>query len=210
MKTGGSYDYWLIVATTVVLAVVSSICVGNMFYYKAAAIQELAPAAQWAHMNRMNGIIAPFIVALILLLGICVPKRLLPLIWLHRFTGALLAAAGLTALAAGVHAALLLVLFASLALQTVVLLLALAGSQKLNFEKKNYWLRLGSSLIHLGLILFVLDLYYHQHHTLHLVLFWITTITVVMGMLCCFYAEQGAALGRRLWRRYSGGGEGSS
>ncbi len=209
MKMGGSYDYWLIVATTVVLAVVSLICVGNMFYYKAAAIQELAPAAQWAHMNRMNGMIAPFIGALILLLGICVPKRLMPLLWLHRFTGVLLAAAGLTALAAGVDAALLLVLFASLVLQTLVLLLALAGSQYLNFEKKNYWLRLGSSLIHLGLILFVLDLYYHHHHILHLVLFWITTITVVVGMLCCFYAEESAALVRRLWCRYRGAAAGN-
>lgn len=201
MKISGSYDYWLIVATTVVLGLISLICVGNMFYYKAAAIHELAPALQWAHMNRMNGLIAPFVVVLILLLGICVPKRLLPTTWLHRFTVGLLAAAGLTALAAGLHPALLLVLFASLALQLVVLGLALAGSEHLNFEKKNYWVRLGSSLVHLGLILFVLDLYFHRHHTWHLVLFWVTTGSVVLGMLFCFYAEQTAALIQRYRRR---------
>ncbi|MFH7325718.1 hypothetical protein [Desulfurivibrio sp. C05AmB] len=196
-----SYDYKLIVATTVVLGIISVICVSAMFYFKMAAIHELEPTARWAYQNMMNGIVAPFIVALILLLGICVPKRLLPTAWLHRFTGGLLLAAGLTILLAGLHAGLLLVLFASLALQAVVLVLALAGSAVLNFETKNYWVRLGSSLVHLGLILFVLDLYYHRHHTLHLVLFWITTGSVVLGMLFCFYAEQVAALGRRLWVR---------
>ncbi|MFH7320406.1 hypothetical protein ACHHRT_07295 [Desulfurivibrio sp. D14AmB] len=201
MKLKGSYDYQLILATTVVLFIISVICVYAMFYFKMAAIHELEAAAKWAYMNTMNRVLAPFVVVLILLLGICVPKRLLPTNWLHRFTVVLLAAAGVTTLLAGGHAALLLVLFASLALQVVVLLLALAGSQYLNFEKKNYWVRLGSSLIHLGLILFVLDLYFHRHPALHLVLFWITTATVVLGMLFCFYAEQVAAVGQRYFRR---------
>lgn len=193
-----SYDYQLIVATTVVLGIISLICVYAMFHFKWAAIHQLEPAAKWAYMNTMNGVIAPFIVALILLLGICVPKRLLPEVWLHRFTALLLAAAGITALVAGIKAALLLILFASLALQLVVLVLALLGRANLNFESKNYWVRLGSSLVHLGLILFVLDLYFHRHQTLHLVLFWVTTAAVVLGMLFCFYAEQTANLLRRL------------
>lgn len=45
--------------------------------------------------------------------------------------------------------------------------------------------------------LFVLDLYFHRYHTLHLVLFWVTTGSVVLGMLFCFYAEQVAGLVRR-------------
>ncbi|ADH84763.1 hypothetical protein [Desulfurivibrio alkaliphilus] len=198
-KGSSSYDYKLILATTAVLGIISVICVAAMFYFKAAAIHELPAAAQWAYMNTMNGIMAPFIIALILLLGICVPKRLLPERWLNRFTVALLAAALVTFLAVGGHPALLLILFASLALQLVVLGMALAGSASLNFESKNYWVRLGSSLVHLGLILFVLDLYFHNYHTLHLVLFWVTTGAVVLGMLFCFYAEQVAGLVRRYW-----------
>ena len=203
MKLKGSYDYQLILATTVVLFIISVICVYAMFYFKMAAIHQMEAAAQWAYMNTMNRVVGPFNVILILLLGICVPKRLLPTTWLHRFTIVLLAAAGATALLVGGHAALLLVLFASLALQVVVLLLALSGSEYLNFEKKNYWVRLGSSLIHLGLILFVLDLYFHRHQALHLVLFWVTTGAVVLGMLFCFYAEQVAAFGQRYLRRRS-------
>jgi hypothetical protein len=49
--------------------------------------------------------------------------------------------------------------------------------------------RVGSSLIHLGLILFVFDLFFYQRQALHLFLFWITTGATVLGMLFCFYAE---------------------
>jgi hypothetical protein len=64
-----------------------------------------------------------------------------------------------------------------------------AGSSNLNFHKKGYWVRLGSSLIHLGIILFILDLLLYERKTLHLVLFWITTASSIAGMIFSFYAE---------------------
>jgi len=140
-------------------------------------------------MNRMNTVIAPFAVCLILLLGICVPKRLLPTAWLNRATLLLLVGTVLTGLIWGGRASLYFILAASLVLQVVVLLMALSGSKKLNFHKKGYWVRLGSSLIHLGLILFVLDLLLYEKMTLHLFLFWVTTGTSVFGMVFSFYAE---------------------
>jgi hypothetical protein len=193
----GSYDYQLILITTAVLFIISVICISGMFYFKLAQIHLMEPALKLVYTNRMNTIMAPFIVVLILLLGICIPKRLLPTVWLHYFTGLLVLAAAVTALLVSVHAGLLVVLFASLLLQLVVLAMALAGSQALHFETKNYWVRLGSSLVHLALILFVLDLYYHQHHLLHLALFWVTTGAMVLGMLFCFYAEQVSNLVRK-------------
>mgnify|MGYP000194346050 CR=1 FL=1 len=130
-----------------------------------------------------------FIIALITLLGICVPKRLLPTTWLNRFAVLLGAVAVLTGWLAGVTTGLLVILCASLALQLVVLVMALAGSEQLHFETKNYWSRVGSSLIHLGLILFILDLFFHRQQTLHLLLFWVTTAATVLGMIFCFYAD---------------------
>jgi len=47
----------------------------------------------------------------------------------------------------------------------------------------------GSSLIHLGLILFVFDLFFYEKQSLHLFLFWVTTGATVIGMIFCFYAE---------------------
>jgi hypothetical protein len=189
MKRKGSYDYYLILATAVVLFIISIICIYGMFYFKFAQIHQMAPAVKISYMDRMNTIIAPFIICLILLLGICVPKRLLPTSWLNRVTMLLIVLTVTVSLVSGLKKGMLFILAAALVLQTVVLSLALIGSKNLHFEKKGYWVRVGSSLIHLGLILFVFDLFFYQRQALHLFLFWITTGATVLGMLFCFYAE---------------------
>jgi len=189
MKLKSSYDFYLILATALVLFAISLISIYGMFYFKFAQIHQMAPVVKMAYMNRMNSFVAPFVIILILLLGICVPKRLLPTAWLNRVTAFLIVCAILAGFTAGVKASLFVILGASLVLQVVVLLLALGGSKNLHFHKKGYWVRLGSSLIHLGLILFVLDLLLYEKKNLHIFLFWITTGASVAGMLFCFYAE---------------------
>jgi len=189
IKFKSSYDFYLILATTIILFAICLISIYGMFYFKFAQIHQMAPALKITYMNRMNTVIAPFAVCLILLLGICVPKRLLPTAWLNRATLLLIVGTVLTGLIWGGRASLYFILAASLILQVVVLLMALSGSKKLNFHKKGYWVRLGSSLIHLGLILFVLDLLLYKKMTLHLFLFWVTTVTSVLGMVFSFYAE---------------------
>jgi len=183
-----SYDYYLILATTVVLFIISAICIWGMFFFKMAQIQQMSPTVKSVYLEHMNSVIAPFVICLILLLGICVPKRLLSTIWLNRF-GVLLGLVVITvAVAFNIKMGLFVVLTASLGLQLTVLVLAMAGSKRLHFETKGYWLRVGSSLIHLGLILFILDLFFYRFETLHLVLFWVTTFATTAGMGLCFYS----------------------
>jgi hypothetical protein len=200
MKRKSSYDFYLILATALVLFAISVISIYGMFYFKFAQIQQMAPALKLSYMDRMNDFVTPFIIILILLLGICVPKRLLPTVWLNRVTLLLVGTAVLTAFLADIKTSLLVILGASLFLQVIVLTLALAGSKNLNFHKKGYWVRLGSSLIHLGFILLVLDLLLYERKILHLFLFWVTTGASVAGMLFCFYAEVvvGFITGKRL------------
>jgi len=201
-----SYDFHLVLATVGVLFAISLICIFGMFYFKWAQLQNMPPAEKMFYMNRMNTVISPFLLALIIILGICVPKRLLPVRYLNWFALAQLVLLPLVAVWRGVREALLAVLAVSLLLQTVVLLLAMAGSERLNFEKSGYWQRLGSSLIHLGLILFVFDLFFYRQQTLHLVLFWVTTVATVLGMIFSFYAPGMTALVRPREK----GGEGTS
>jgi len=189
MRGKSNYDYNLIVATTVVLFVISVICIYGMFYFKLAQINQLAAVAKVNYMNTMNRMLSPFLIALIVLLGICVPKRLLPTVWLNRFSVILVLCALVAGFIGDVTVSLVLVLAVSLVLQVVVLVMACAGSTELNFEKKGYWVRVGSSLLHLGLIVFVLDFFFYRFLTLHLVLFWITTVSLSLGMVFCFYAE---------------------
>lgn len=189
MKKTGSYDFYLILTTVAVLFLISVICIYGMFSFKLAQIQNMPVILKTAYMDRMNAIVTPFLIALIMLLGICIPKRLLPTIWLNRFAVAL--AILLTAIVwwKNFSVGLIFILCLSLVLQLIVLVLALAGSDRLIAEKKGYWVRLGSSLLHLGLIMFILDIFFYKNIKLHLILFWITTVTTVLGMLFSFYAE---------------------
>jgi len=184
-----SYDFYLILATTCVLFAMSVICIYAMFYFKWTQVQEMAPVLKGHYMNQMNMVMAPFVVMLIVLLGICVPKRLLPVRWLNRFAGAMLVVTVAVSLLQDVKTGLLVVLWAALILQCGVLALALAGSERLHFTRTGYWVRLGSSLIHLGIVLFLFDLYFFQYQKMHLLLFWITTFATVVGMVFSFYAD---------------------
>jgi hypothetical protein len=198
MKRKSSYDFYLILATSMVLFIISAICIYGMFHFKLAQIHQMPTATKVGHMSYMNTIVSPFLIGLILLLGICVPKRLLPTKWLNRFAVFLFVVVLFVCLRLGIKSGLMLILIASVVLQVTVLVMALAGSKSLNFEKKGYWLRVGSSLIHLGLILFILDLFFHKKQTLHLVLFWITTASTMLGMTFCFYSDAVVRLVRRL------------
>jgi hypothetical protein len=189
MRDKGHYDYYLILATSLVLFIISVICIFGMFYFKFAQINQVPVTEKILYMDKMNEVMTPFLIGLILLLGICVPKRLLPTIWLNWFTIGLLLIALAVGIIWNVRVSLSCVLIVSLVLQIVVLIMAAWGSQELLFEKKGYWIRVGSSLLHLGLILFVLDLLFYRYRSLHLVLFWITTGASLIGMVFCFYAE---------------------
>jgi hypothetical protein len=191
-KWKGSLDFYLILITTGVLFAISLICIFGMFYFKLAAVHQLPPADKLAYLDRMNLLVSPFIIALIMLLGICVPKRLLPVRALYLFAGCLIATGSAVSVWMGIKMGLIVFLAASLLLQLVVLVMALAGSEYLHFEKSGYWVRVGSSLIHLGLILFVLDLLLYRYLSFHIFLFWLTTGATVLGMLCCFYSQAAA------------------
>jgi len=189
MNSKRSYDFYLIIATTLVLFIISAICIWGMFYFKIANIQQMPPTVKADFLERMNSVVAPFVICLILLLGICVPKRLLSTEWLNRFAGFLGIVVLTVAIGFNVKMGLLVILIGAFGLQATVLVLAVAGKEKLHFEKKGYWLRIGSSLIHLGLILFILDLFLYRMPSLHLVLFWVTTFATTAGMGLCFYSS---------------------
>lgn len=180
-------DYGLVAATVAMLGVISLICVGAMFHYRAMRLDQASAAVKEAWLATMNRAVTPPLIGLILVLALCIPKRLLPRRWLWRLVALLALAAGVMFLVSGFRAALVLVLAVSVALQAAVTVMAARGSGRLNFLRPGYWQRLGSSLIHLGLVLFVLDLLLYRHHTLHLALFWTLTLATFAGLLFSFH-----------------------
>jgi len=183
-----NYDFILILITVGILFLISLLCIGGMFYFKWAELQNVAPAIKIAFQEQMNSLLAPFLVALLLTLGLCIPKRLFPPRGLYAFI-ILLGLTGLgSALVWGWREALLWMLVISAALQAMVLILVVSG-RRLKFLCEGYWNRLGSSLVHLGLVLFCLDFFLLSRWDMHLVIFWISAICIFIGMIVTFYAE---------------------
>jgi hypothetical protein len=182
-----NYDYILIIATTVVLFAIAIITVYGMFHFKFNQIAESNNvASKIAYYRGMNSLISPFVSVLLIILSICVPKRLFPFKVLNIFAVLMVILTVILTIIYNNITALTVILFISLGLQILVFVLVLFG-MKLHFEKEGYWTRVGSSLIHLGFILFVLDFIKLNDLEIHLIIFWISTISITLGCIFTFY-----------------------
>lgn len=181
------WDLALVLLTAVTLAAFGALALWGMFYYKSHAARPdwSVPAFQ----EMMNRLATPLVVLLIVWLVLCIPKRLFSRRALLGYSGALLAL-GVAALpVAGLRPALGLVLALSAALQIVILGFVLAGA-RLRFSGRGLALRAGSTLIHLGLVLFTLDLVALQGSPWHIPLFWVATGLLTGGCLLTFYVAK--------------------
>ena len=178
------WDLALVLLTAATLAAFGALALWGMFHYKSHA-----PLPDWsvpAFQEMMNRLAAPLVVLLIVWLVLCIPKRLLSRRALLGYSAAIIAA-GIAALPfGGVRVALGLVLGLSAALQTVILGLVLAGA-RLRFAGHGIALRAGSSLLHLGVVLFTFDLVALQGSPWHIPLFWASTALLTAGCVLTFY-----------------------
>jgi hypothetical protein len=183
-RTPIGWDLALVLLTAGTLAAFGVLALWGMFRYKAQAALPGWDVA--AHQQLMNRLAAPLLVLLILWLVLCIPKRLFSRGALLACSGATLAA-GLAALPfGGVRLALGVILGLSTLLQAFILALVLAGA-RLRFTGRGLALRSGSTLIHLGLALFTLDLVALQGSRWHIPIFWVATAALTAGCVLTFF-----------------------
>jgi len=178
------WDLALVLLTAVTLAAFGALALWGMFYYKSHAARPdwSVPAFQ----EMMNRLATPLVVLLIVWLVLCIPKRLFSRRVLLGYSAGMIAL-GLAALPfGGPRFALGLVLGLSSLLQTAILALVLAGA-RLRFAGRGFALRAGSSLLHLGIVLFTLDLVALQGSPWHIPLFWVATGLLTAGCIFTFY-----------------------
>jgi len=181
------WDLALVLLTALTLAGFGALALWGMFYYKSHALDPgwSVPAFQ----EMMNRLAAPPVVLLIVWLVLCIPKRLFSKRVLLGYSAGMLAL-GLGALPyGGARFALGLVLGLSALLQAAILALVLAGA-RLRFAGHGLALRAGSSLLHLGIVLFTFDLVALQGSPWHIPLFWAATGLLTAGCVLTFYLAQ--------------------
>lgn len=184
---GVGWDLALVLLTAATLAAFGALALWSMFHYRSHA--TLPGWSVPAFQEMMNRRAAPLVVLLIVWLVLCIPKRVFSRRTLLAYSAGMVAV-GLAALpVGGVRFALGLVLGLSAALQAAILALVLAG-RSLRFTGHGLALRAGSTLLHLGVVLFTLDLVALQGSPWHIPLFWAATALLTAGCVLTFYVAR--------------------
>jgi hypothetical protein len=186
------YDYTLVIATVVILLAIGLISLYGIGYYHNAGEED----PQWTqgqkhaeYLEMMNKYTLPSVVALLIVLGLCIPKRVVPRDVLTRISGALVGVTLLLYIIRDITWGLGFLLILAIVLQTASLVLTLLKRGRLVYEKEGYLVQLGSAMLHLGVIILIFDVALLKEHAQHISIFWVSTILVLLGMFLSFYGR---------------------
>ena len=180
----------LAVATLLALGMVSLYGIYDYAMETRADSSFMYSMAYLNFMQKMDRLAFPFAAAFILILAVCIPKRIVPERYLIPLS-ALILALSLGLYLKDYRLALGVVLAFALALQAGVLVLTLAGKE-LHFLSIGYKKRIGSALTHLGIVAVTLSIVQPAWVILDpLTVFWGATILIGAGMVLLFYAQSG-------------------
>lgn len=146
-----------------------------------------------AFIEVMNLIAAPLVVALIVVMGLCVPKRLFSRRALVIVSVAMvLAGAAVGVFERSLTSGLTVYLTLAALIQVAVVVLTLSGARGLAYLSTSRIAKAGSGLLHLGFVLVALVVAGLQDSPLMLPVFGVASLLVTAGMLMAFYARPDA------------------
>ena len=186
------YDYTLVVATVIVLLAIGLVSLYSIGYYHDAVQQDpgwSAGPSFASYLEMMNTLSFPLVVALLIALGLCIPKRVVPRSELKIISAFILGATVVVYAMRGIQAGLGLLLIIAIAVQTASLALTVLKRGRLMYEKEGYLVQLGSALLHLGVIVLLFDIAVLRGHEQHISIFWVSTILLLLGMFFSFYGR---------------------
>jgi hypothetical protein len=202
-------NYILILISVALLA-----AIGVVFIFGATYSWLMSEAdAMWRQtalyqdfVDSINMAVGPLAVALVVVLALCIPKRLFSGKTLLQFMGILLAVTAVLSVAAGARLGIGFLLLAAIVMQVLVILMTAVGSKRLLYEVSGFYIQIGSACLHMGLILFLFDLILVgdaiERRALHLNIFWPAMILMSVGMVMTFYSREISGLFAR--RRSTG------
>lgn len=188
-----TWDFALTVVTVLLLAVlgVQSFIGTLVVWWAIRAFPNWQQGPGYtAYVNVMNVIAAPLIVALVVVMGLCVPKRLFArraLLWVSLAMVAVGAVAGLVMHDLGDGLAIYLLL--SAAIQLAVVVMTVAGVRGPSYLTEGRLTKVGSGLLHLGFIVFAVVVVALQKSPMMLPVFSVSALFVTAGMVLSFYAN---------------------
>lgn len=193
-----NWDYALTVITVVLLGTLGvQSFVGTAYVWWAiTAIPGFEVVGYDRFVWWMNAIAAPQVVALVVVMGLCVPKRLFDRTALIIVSAAMVVVGVVAWLLTGSLATGLAVYLAlSGLIQAGVVVLTVAGARGPSYLTEGRLVKTGSGLLHLGFIAFAFVVVALQRSAFMLPAFWIATVFTLVGTVMAFYADRFA------WRK---------
>jgi hypothetical protein len=192
VQTRSGWDFFLMSLTIGLLgALGAQSLIGTLYAWWGYRTQPAFEQTTYpAFIAVMNAVAAPMVVALVIVMGLCVPKRLLARRTLAIVSAAMLAAGLATWVATGSLATGLAIYLALSALiQVAVVMLTLAGARGLAYLSESRIAKAGSGLLHLGFILFALVVVALQRSPYMLPVFYASATLLTAGSAMAFYAR---------------------
>lgn len=190
-----TWDFVLVLLTVGTLgALGAQSLLGTLYSWWAYRSQPGWEQAGYADFVQvMNVIAAPLVVALVVVMGLCVPKRLFSRRALVVASALMaLGGAGAGLVTGSLATGLVVYLAAAGLIQVAVVVLTLAGSPSLGYLSLGRAAKAGSGLLHLGFIVFAIVVVGLQDSTLMLPVFSASAVLMMGGSALSFYARPSA------------------
>lgn len=195
-----SWDFGLTVVTVALLGTLGvQSFVGTLYVWWAQrSIPNWEQTGNADFIAVMNAVAAPQLVALVVVMGLCVPKRLFDRTVLILVSAAMVATGiAAWAITGSLPAGLTTYLALAGLIQVAVVVMTAIGARGPSYLTEGRLTKLGSGLLHLGFIAFGIVVAALQRSALMLPAFWAATALVMGGTLLSFYADRIAFRGRR-------------
>ncbi len=184
-----NYDYYLIIVTTLILSLIGAVSLYGITYYNYLAVDpQWTKTVQYSqYIDEMNSYLYPFLVLLLISLGLCIPKRLFDQDFLLKFSVLLLGITIILTIFIGIEKGLGFLLAVMAIVQAVVLLLTIEKHKGIRFEKEGYSGKIGSTLLHFGFVIIIFNFVSFRDSQFHLLIFWIGVLLITIGNIFSFY-----------------------
>lgn len=195
-----NYDYYLIILTAFILLAIGIVCIYGITYYNYLATSPAWTGTEtYIHfINDMNAYLYPFLVLLLICLGLCIPKRLFEQEVLLKISALSLGATVILTFIFNMETAMSFILAVIAGIQVIVLIRTFNKNLNIRFEKEGYLVRMGSSILHLGTVILILNFVTLGESQFHILIFWTGTFLISAGNLFSFYPERMNFIFKRL------------
>lgn len=191
-----SWDFALVIATVGLLGALGlQSLIGTLYSWWAYRTQpDWETAGGYAaFIDVMNAVAAPLVIALVLVMGLCVPKRLFSRTTLAAVSAGMIVLGGAVGAVLGsVAAGITAYLCAAALVQVAVVALTLRGAERLAYLSPSRVAKTGSGLLHLGFIGFAIVVVALQASPLMLPVFFASAALLAGGSALSFYARADA------------------